>query len=146
MKESRIIFSSNASKISLLIIAVELFCFAFLTVFITKDGRMDDAVSSYISKHITAGRTQFMYWLTFLGNPAFIIPAVLLLIVFYLHKGKKIFALGLFLISLSGVSAMSLLKQLFRRQRPPDPLILGSQWACFYECCFLWVAYLFCFD
>ncbi len=110
----------------LLIVAALLFSFLVWVVFFYGRNSFDQTVFDRIALHITPVRTKFMLAITFLGNPAFLIPINVLLLIYFLIKKNKWAAIRLTMISLGGLLIKLLLKQLFHRPRPDHPLIDGG--------------------
>lgn len=67
--------------------------------------------------------TKIFLVFTFFGSSAFLFPAYSLLVVFYLFKKKWKHALDVASIGITSTSLLYLLKHIFQRQRPIDPLI-----------------------
>ncbi len=63
--------------------------------------------------------------ITFLGSSYFLVPANLLLILFFVLRKNKQMALLTGFTGVSSLLLMSLLKRLFQRHRPDDPLVAG---------------------
>lgn len=70
-------------------------------------------------------RNSVMLFITFLGNYQFLVPANLLLILFFILRKKKNLAWLVFFIAITGLGLKLLLKALFARPRPDDPIIEG---------------------
>ena len=64
-----------------------------------------------------------MLAITFLGKHSFLIPANLILIILFLIRKKYKTSLIIAFVSLSSLGLMTLLKNLFHRLRPGNPLI-----------------------
>jgi undecaprenyl-diphosphatase len=65
--------------------------------------------------------------ITFLGQHQFLIPANLLLIVYFLtFRRKSWFSIRIAAIGISSLVLMFALKLLFMRERPPDPLLYAA--------------------
>lgn len=94
-------------------------------VFIANNHSTDHTVLKWVSLHITPDRTSWMKAISFLGTHKFLIPANLLLIAVLLLYKKRELALTTLLVALSSLGLMSLLKNLFQRTRPADPLVDG---------------------
>jgi membrane-associated phospholipid phosphatase len=72
----------------------------------------------------SANNNRFMTALTYLGKHHFLIPANLVLIAFFLIWGQHSwYAYRIVIISLSSLLLMFVLKHLFHRRRPADPLL-----------------------
>ncbi|HMU44764.1 MAG TPA: phosphatase PAP2 family protein [Chitinophagaceae bacterium] len=94
-------------------------------VWIKKNPGPDQFVFDAIEPIITPALTQIMLIITFFGKHVFLIPANLLLILYFLLKKENKAALQVLFISLSSLSVMSLTKRLLQRHRPSDPLVDG---------------------
>ncbi len=111
--------------IFLLFIALVLFFLVAWIVFIAEGSYLDESVFEFIALHRTPARTQIMRWISYLGNTEFLIPANLLLVVYFILRKDKWGAITVAVVALSNVLVMSMLKRLFKRQRPSEPLIEG---------------------
>jgi undecaprenyl-diphosphatase len=94
-------------------------------VFLSDRNYLDQKIFSLIAPHIFESRTRFMLAVSFLGNHQFLIPANLLLIVFFLVGKNKWAAIRVTVVALGSLGLMSLLKNLFHRHRPENPLVQG---------------------
>ncbi len=73
---------------------------------------------------VTPFNTSFMLAITFLGNHNFLVPANLILIVYFLFvKKHRWYSIKVPVIALGGLLLMTLLKQFFNRPRPLTPLL-----------------------
>jgi undecaprenyl-diphosphatase len=70
-------------------------------------------------------RNSIMLFITFLGNYQFLVPANLLLILFFIVRKKKNLARLVFFIAITGLGLKLALKALFARPRPDNPIIEG---------------------
>lgn len=70
-------------------------------------------------------RNSVMLFITFMGNYQFLVPANLLLILFFILRKKKNHAWLVFFIAITGLGLKLLLKALFARPRPDNPIIEG---------------------
>lgn len=94
-------------------------------VFIFKYKHFDSAIFSFAKEHTTPGNTRLMRVISFLGNHVFLIPANFLLLLLFILIKERLWAIRVTVISLSSLIMMSVLKNLFQRQRPDDPMIDG---------------------
>lgn len=94
-------------------------------VFIRNDHAADNRVFEIIAPIINDTRTNWMKKLSFLANHRFLIPANLFLIAILLIAKKRKTALIVLFTALSSLGLMSLLKNLFQRNRPADSLVSG---------------------
>jgi len=93
-------------------------------VFEDKNQSFDEHVFSLILPFINATNTGIMEAITFFGSPAFLIPANILLILFFLLIKKNTNdAIRVTAISVTSTAVLLLLKTVLHRQRPLMPLI-----------------------
>jgi membrane-associated phospholipid phosphatase len=84
----------------------------------------DFLVFDKVALFVTPFITSFMQAITFLGNHNFLVPANLLLVVYFLFiKKHRWYSIKVPVIALGGLLVMTLLKQLFHRPRPLIPLL-----------------------
>jgi membrane-associated phospholipid phosphatase len=126
-KKRRLWLSADRAVTRILIaIAFLLILFLVWVVFIHGKPSFDEKVFSLIAPHVTAGRTRSMLIITYLANPAFLIPAHLLLLFLFLLKKYNWLALRVGVIGAGGLLIKLSLKQLFHRIRPDNSLIEGG--------------------
>lgn len=114
-----------------LIIAWSLFLLSFITfvyvafrIFYFKKENFDFAVIESLKPIVSEGMNSFMLFITFLGTHNFLIPANLVLIVYFLFiKKHRWYSIKVPVVALGGLLLMFLLKFLFNRPRPLIPLI-----------------------
>ena len=121
----------NAKGITLgLLAAIILF---LITVFIfwritdeivlEKEGGFDDTVYKMLSQFINPATTHVMLLFTFFGSTTFLLPAYILLTAFFLfYKRHRLYSVAVALIGLSSIGLLYLLKNIFHRHRPLEPL------------------------
>jgi membrane-associated phospholipid phosphatase len=108
----------------LFVIALIVFVFVAFRIFYFKKEAFDFAVFDYLQQFVTSGTTSFMQLITFLGTHYFLIPANLLLIIYFLFIRKhRWYSIKVPVVALGGLSLMFLLKFLFNRPRPLIPLL-----------------------
>jgi undecaprenyl-diphosphatase len=86
---------------------------------------LDQKIFDLIAPHISASRTRFMIFISYLGSEYFLIPANVLLLLYFINKKNKWWAIRVVTISSSSLGLMNLLKLLFHRHRPPHSLVDG---------------------
>lgn len=131
LQERQSFFKEYISKLPLTILllvsgVVALIVFAVVAheVVGENENGFDNAVFSYLHDHVvTPQLTPVMKGVTFLGSSTFLLPAYILLIVFYLYKGEKRRWLEVLLIGGLGILLNYLMKLFYHRARPADPLI-----------------------
>jgi membrane-associated phospholipid phosphatase len=103
------------------------FLLLFITwiVFIKPSSALDDKIFDWMTLRVTDDRTTIMRGITFLGNYQFLIPANFLLIAVLLYLKQKNSAWRVAVIALSSLGLKLLLKDVFHRDRPDNPMILG---------------------
>jgi membrane-associated phospholipid phosphatase len=114
-----------------LIIALSLFICALVgfvlmayRIFNLQNDQFDFLVFDKVAFLVSEPLTRFMQAITFLGNHKFLIPANLLLIVYFLFvKKHRWYSIKVPVIALGGLLLMFILKQLFNRARPLVPLL-----------------------
>lgn len=104
-------------------IALLSFSFAVRAAFFSSDHDFDNDVFSFIKRHVTTHNTDFLYFITHLGNPNFLLYANLLLLFYFLIRKNKRFSIRVLSLSLSSLCLMLVLKSSIQRTRPEDPLL-----------------------
>lgn len=94
-------------------------------VFIQPSTTLDDIIFEWITSRVTPQRTKIMRVVTFLGNYEFLLPANLVLIAVLLYFKQKRSAWRVAAIALTSLGLKLLLKLLFHRVRPDNPMIEG---------------------
>lgn len=114
-----------------ILIAIILFVVTFIAFLYIADVMVlnhnqyfDVAVQTFVNAHESPLKTGFMKTITFFGNHRFLIPAYLVLIVYYVYKKRFRLAANITAIGLTSTGVLFLLKVIFQRQRPVDPLIM----------------------
>lgn len=84
----------------------------------------DSAVFNYLRNNVvTPQLTPLMKGITFLGSSTFLLPAYILLIIFYVFKNQKRRSIEILLIGSLGIFLNYLMKLFYHRTRPAGPLI-----------------------
>jgi membrane-associated phospholipid phosphatase len=102
-----------------------IFILIAVSVFISGETRLDENMFAWTAQHVSAANTRFMKFISLLGNHRFLIPANFIIIFYFLFRKRKDDAWRVFVVALSSVLFMSLLKRLFQRTRPLEPLVEG---------------------
>lgn len=114
--------------ISLLICALVIFIFVTRRIFFLHRTGFDQRVFHYLSEHVSERNNEVMLFFTFLGSHEFLIPANLVLIVYFiLIKKHKWYSIKVPAIALSSLGLMFILKHLFNRPRPAIPLLYEAK-------------------
>ncbi|MBC7948211.1 MAG: phosphatase PAP2 family protein [Chitinophagaceae bacterium] len=113
----------------LIVLAIFLFAlivFTLLAYGVLKMGndQFDFYVFDKVGNLVTPFTTRFMQFITFFGNHKFLIPANLVLIVYFLFiKKRRWYSIKIPVIATGGVLLMFILKFIFNRPRPLIPLL-----------------------
>ena len=118
------------TQISLKVLAVLLLFISCLLVFayiadenvLENNKVFDEKVIAYVAAHSTPLLVQVMQIITFFGSSYFLLPAYIVLIVFFLLKKQKAYAIDIAIIAISSTTVMFLLKEIFKRHRPLLPV------------------------
>ena len=111
--------------LALVLFLVILFVFVAITdeIVLENENGFDQNISQAISSLVNPFATRLMEVFTFFGSSAFLLPAYVVMIIFYLSRKKMKLALDITMIGLSSTIILNLFKEIFKRQRPLDPLI-----------------------
>ena len=110
----------------ILLFIVSLTAFVIITrnIFILRDEEFDHQVFNFLNAYVSERKNDVMLFITFLGTHIFLIPAnVVLLIYFLFIRRHRWYSIKIPTIAISSVALMFLLKNLFGRVRPDIPLI-----------------------
>ena len=104
---------------------IALYLFVLLTdeVIIDKDHRFDNAVFHFLADSLSPGLIQVMRFFTFFGKPEFLIPAYIFIILYFIARKKKQYAIEVAIMGGSSTLLLFGLKALFRRNRPELPVL-----------------------
>jgi len=128
---------NNNSKIKLLqLISLEvliiaglfllsLFVFAYLAHEVVQENEkaFDDKVSAYFTSFSNDHVISIMKFFTFFGTIQFLVPAYLLLIIYFYKKKQFRYCINIAIIGVSSSALMFALKDIFHRARPELPII-----------------------
>lgn len=104
--------------------AAFVFIYQVMIVFHYESVVWDEKVFNYIRSHQSYWVTQWMKVFTFIGSAWVLVPAYLLLIGWaYAQLKNKWLALHIFIIAISSLLMMLMLKSIFKRERPNHSLI-----------------------
>ena len=107
-----------------LLIALVGFSYIVKQIFFDREEQFDHDVFQWLSLHVNPFTTTLMQFITFLGTHTFLIPAKLVLIGYFLFiRRHRWYSLKVVAISLSSTAMMFLLKFIFSRARPLEPLL-----------------------
>jgi membrane-associated phospholipid phosphatase len=112
-----------ALLVLLFIISLSLFGFITHEVLWEKEAEFDEMAFNYLKTHTNDKVISFMSAVTFFGSSKFLFTAYVVLVIWYLIRKKRAKALDIATIGLAGYFILYLLKLVFRRTRPLNPLI-----------------------
>lgn len=108
--------------------ALALFVFIARMVFIKDKATLDTKIFEYLSGYVSNLNTDVMQVLSFFGSHYFLIPANVVLILYFLFiRKERWYSIKVPVISLSSLLLMSVLKQFFHRERPLVPLLQAAK-------------------
>lgn len=108
----------------LFICALIAFTLIAYRIFNLENESFDFLVFDKVNTIVSLSTTRFMQFITFFGNHKFLIPANVLLIVYFLFiKKHRWYSIKVPVIALGGLLLMFFLKQIFNRPRPLVPLL-----------------------
>lgn len=111
--------------LALVLFVVVLFVFVTIAdeIVLEHETGFDQKISQAILSLESLSVTRMMEMVTFFGSANFLFPAYLALIIYYFFRKNTKLALDITMIGLSSTGILFLLKEIFKRQRPLDPLI-----------------------
>jgi undecaprenyl-diphosphatase len=111
--------------LALILFLVILFVFVAIIdeIVLGHENGFDQNISRAISLLVSPFATQLMEVVTFFGSTTFLFPAYLALILYYLFRKNIKLALDITMVGLGSTGILHLFKEIFKRQRPLDPLI-----------------------
>ncbi|MEO6894908.1 MAG: phosphatase PAP2 family protein [Ginsengibacter sp.] len=111
--------------LAILLFIIAFFAFVYIAeiVVIHKDYAIDIYLQSFVESHRSPAAKWFFNGITFLGSHFFLLPAYLILIAIFFNKKRKHTALNIALVGISSTALLFLCKDIFKRQRPGNPLI-----------------------
>lgn len=127
MKERLAIFFKQLSiKILFALVSflVALYVFTAITdeIFVDKEQAFDEAVFHFLADNLSPGLLEVTKFFTFFGKPHFLIPAYLLLIIYFFLRNKKNYAYEVLIMGASSTLLLFGLKKVFQRRRPHMPI------------------------
>lgn len=107
------------------LMVVSLFAFGFIAHEVVQENEtvFDNAVFRFFASFSTPGLVQTMKIFTFFGTVQFLVPAYLLLIIYFISRKKYRSALDVAIVSVSSSAVMFGLKDYFHRARPELPIL-----------------------
>lgn len=107
-----------------LLFAAALFLFGYLADEVVLEGEdlFDTRVFQALEPLATPAVLSAARVITFFGSSLFFFPAYTLLVVYFLWRRKRAYALDIALVGISSTLLLHLMKNIFRRQRPDHPI------------------------
>jgi len=121
----KVVLFSKELLIILIVFTVSLFAFliiAYRVFYLDKTGA-DERAFAFARSLVSNDTTKVMEFFTFFGSHYFLIPANIILCVYFLLRKKSRYSIKISAIALSSVLIMFGLKFLFNRHRPLIPLL-----------------------
>ncbi len=103
---------------------VALYIFGIVTheIFLEKEDELDRNVFQFLESFATHDLVQVMKFFTFFGKPEFLIPAYIILIIIFLVRKKRNYAIEFGIVGATSTILLFGLKKLFQRNRPDIPI------------------------
>lgn len=111
--------------IAIILFLATVFIFWRITdeIVLEKEGGFDDSVYKMLSHYTNPVTTHIMLLFTFFGSTKFLLPAYILLAGFFLfYKHNRWQSISVAAIGLTSIGLLFLLKNIFHRHRPLEPL------------------------
>jgi undecaprenyl-diphosphatase len=99
-----------------------LFGFLASEVVLGQKDLFDTAVFRFLEPYQTPSFLKVANGITFFGSSYFFLPAYSLLVLYFLYRRKRAYALDIALVGISSTLLLRLLKHVFQRQRPEHPV------------------------
>jgi membrane-associated phospholipid phosphatase len=107
--------------------SIIVFLFVSKEIFHSKEENFDKKVFDFLNKLIHPSFTKFMEAITFLASKEFIIPASLLILVYFVFiKKHRWFSLKIPVVAIGSISLNLVLKNIFNRPRPLLPHLVDA--------------------
>lgn len=113
--------------LSIFLLSLLLLAYLIRNVIVLHQTGFDQRVFGFLRGHINPANNDIMLFFTFLGTHKFLIPANLVLIMYFLIRKHKWYAIKVPAIALSSLFLMFGLKHLFHRTRPDVPLLFHAE-------------------
>jgi undecaprenyl-diphosphatase len=111
-------------EIGLFIVSLFFFVYIISEIVLENEKNLDDWGWRLVEPFRSVNMTEFMEKITWLGSWYFLVPAYLALIAWFQHYHKKqSAALEILSIAVTSTVVMFTLKEIFKRQRPLEPLL-----------------------
>jgi undecaprenyl-diphosphatase len=104
---------------------LSLFVFAYLAHEVVQENEQafDNKISGYIFSFSNDQVISIMKFFTFFGTIQFLVPAYIVLLIYFYRKKRFRYCINIIIISISSSALMFALKEIFHRARPQLPII-----------------------
>jgi undecaprenyl-diphosphatase len=111
--------------LAVILFLVILFAFVAITdeIVLEHENGFDQNISQAISLLVSPFATRLMEIVTFFGSSAFLFPAYVVVVLYFLLRKNLKLALDITMVGLGSAGILHLFKEIFKRHRPIDPLI-----------------------
>ena len=115
--------------VSVIFVAILLALLFITNHFVVKgETDFDSQVINFLRNRRTAATTRIMNFFTFFGSTKFLFPAYILIVLFYIFYVRNLKrSFNIAAIGLSSIGLLLLVKNIFQRHRPPNPLIAAAK-------------------
>lgn len=108
--------------------ALAAFVFVARMVFLKQKKELDTNIFNYLAEYVSNLNTNLMQVFSFLGAHYFLIPANIVVVLYFLIiRKERWYSIKVPVISLSSLLLMLVLKQFFHRDRPLVPLLQAAR-------------------
>jgi len=123
-KKVKFLFASGtrATKVFLISLFILIFLLIMM-VFVYGEDYFDRRVFDLLALHITPSRVRFMNAISILGNQAFLIPANIAILIYFVIRRNSYVVVRVAMVAITSVLVMEWIKNIFHRVRPENPLI-----------------------
>lgn len=106
---------------------ISVFAFAFLAKGVVEgqEQKVDNGIFTFFNQFSTPGVINTMRIISFFGSVQFLIPAYLIIILYFIIRKKYRHAVDIAIVGITSSALMFALKAIFHRQRPDLPIIKG---------------------
>ncbi|MEO5501726.1 MAG: phosphatase PAP2 family protein [Ginsengibacter sp.] len=111
--------------LSIILFLLTLFIFVYIAdeMVAENETHFDTQLVTVVNQHQSPAATHFFESVTFFGSSYFLLPAYIVLIIILLIKKRKKTALNIGIVGATSTAVLHLLKEIFKRTRPSDPLL-----------------------
>lgn len=104
-------------------LAIGIFALLAHEVVVEKEDWFDNSTFIILKSHTNSWVIEWFNHLTFLGSSYFLFPAYVLIILFLFLKKRKTDGIDIMIVGLTSTALMYGLKNIYRRNRPDQPLL-----------------------